>query len=77
MFCVEEQEVFEMMLLVAVGFLYMLNIILLSSYEIVISTKLISYSETSEMHCKIQVVKYIINSYFCYFLYLLQFAGEL
>jgi hypothetical protein len=47
------------MMLVAVGLLYMLNIILLSSYEMAISTKLISYWETFEMHCKIQVVKYI------------------
>jgi len=69
-----------MMMSVAVGFLNMLNLILLSSYEIGISTKLISSSETSDIvKCilRVKLLNIFKNSYFCYLLYLLQFAGEL
>ena len=69
-----------MMMLVAVGFLYMLNIILLSSYEIAVSAKLISSSETSDIVkgiVRVKLLNTFKNNYFCYFLYLLQFAGEL
>jgi hypothetical protein len=65
---------------VAVGFQYMLNVILLSSYEIAISAKLISSSETSDIvKCivRVEFINMFKISYFCYFLYLLQFAGEL
>ena len=67
-----------MMMSVAVGFLYMLNIILLSTYEIVISKKFISSSETSGIvKCIVRdkLLKIFKNSNIYYFLYLLQFAG--
>ena len=69
-----------MMVSVAVGFLYMLNVILLSSYEIAVSAKLISSSETSDIVkgiVRVKLLNTFKNNYFCYFLYLLQFAGEL
>ena len=68
------------MMSVAVGFLNMLNLILLSSYEIGISTKLISSSETSDIvKCilRVKLLNIFKYSYIYYFLYLLQFAGEL
>ena len=51
-----------MMMLVAVGFVYMLNIILLSSYGIVISSKLISSSETSGI---VKCIVMFVISYIC------------